>query len=735
MQEAGLGALWNSSLISDSYVSAATGPVVSTDLMMESRYMPAVPSSRIDLCFSVPFWKNSHLHHHGVRRVLDLVKSNAAARVSEAIKVRMARTSVASEPLTEALLCAEVRKFFQLGDDVSLETHGNLNAGEAVFIVNKADVLQYAVVPSASVRPEEYIIDTTGRVTDVIYGAAATKADIQFPMTVKTTGGTREINQLVFEALVDRSQSYANAVNTDSALKNAGWGKMGIEIEVFVLERATGRLSRYHGNEFTVGMHEEDVGGFYTVTEATQAMARLHLQIRQIFPEEHFMILVTASPPSQDLPDANVYVGSDFVTLDGESYGPYTAKTLGLSRNNYGAKTKLGQNILGDIAEAYGFESVQALLQTKNFGDLWASAATQVSFGHAHFYDQHLRRQVIEANEVINSTDVMTSAFVALADIATLSSPLFSCVVGRGLNNDVLRDTRFDMRLNLGTVDPLGLQEIGTPERAVKIIRENIIRRDSPSDRLPRAGVVGRSGQAVAHDIVRKRDEFLTHSNGIQMHSGRTESAGAGITTLQARTTMLAIKRVLQIVAKLATQHGMNVTDYMASKMEIDRDRLRFNPHEIVMEFNRMGPRSQLFTEFSNYFRMLLSHLGEDYPHAEDQTIQEALLGLAALSSEGNLDQLAQGIGTLGGAIRTEIIALRNRGYSDAKIAYIISIWIDLYATQEATFVAGLNPEALQRFTRREAGAGFRFQRPGVNTIEFPPELALTLVFDFRYLS
>jgi hypothetical protein len=381
------------------------------------------------------------------------------------------------------------------------------------------------------------------------------------------------------------------------------------------------------------------------------------------------------------------------------SVGKYNMVLDGFDANSIRtrAKNPRTRQVIEAIARRHGYDDAEELLQAFRDTRLWNTGA-----GHRHMgvlvYQDHKGRWKVDADLSNNVSLALDFKLGAVTEMLCASSPYDSDAIIE-IDGAVTRDSRFYMRNLMDTALPYNVPNssavVGKDAAAEVMSRgkegSNTLKRAWYTHTMPDG-----TRRYIAHGVSRNR--ATDDSKPQATH----ENTSNGASIIRARLQANAIDRYLKAIALLARANHQDTATFIAKKMGLDTETLLTGREEVIHEFMTQGTQSQAVQDYFTLMHRIFSTF--DIPEFSD----ERKIGLAIFANkgrgvvDGTLADLAQGRGTLGGALLP---------FAKSKMdAFTAASWVHAFESQEASFIKRAPRSQLMAYLTGRGG--FRFIPP-----------------------
>lgn len=664
-----------------------------------------------------------------------------------------------------AHMAARAFKSRKLGYAINTNEEGLPHLRNGIVVWNEDDPAQLVFV-----RPDRFVVhhckaDPKGRINKVVFGGPLGKQHVELTRLISAHNpiNAKSDNPLTnrLESRLDRYLTCLGRSDVSLATLDAegildGALNVGMEYEFWAIDPQSGELARIPHKELLWGLLEVDHGKHVDPALAARRMADSHLDILDIYPE--YLIVSQSTPPSSSplKTEVNIHVNS--------AIGRYVAATLPHLMDGYGPRSDESRQIRDQQARHHGFQHFEDMVNAINQDNIYdeddrnrhavaalhAVAAAHLNLGLPHVFFES-QGFLIDFEVARNTSNLAFSELGAVARMLTASGPYLT---GKAMTVDGLwvRDVREFIRNDAGTALPQN-QPIRDAAHFQEIVAWMIMG-PHKADRLSRAIVVNtqtdKDGNTVLvptyHGSGRWRVKRPRDNKDPQTRDGRIEYTGAGATAIRPKIQAMAIFQLLQTLAIIATYErykrqaagdsGAKEMDALSLAAELTgttTDTIWGDAEKAVKDFLLRGPDSSRAHELIERLKTLFTNMFQRYNLAALTDVRDiAMAGLKALKHEGDLQDFADGKGTLGGALIHYARQMDSRGrpkYSGLDIAHMVHAW-----QQQEAF-------AISRFTRRrllrylKGQRGFRYVPPSTSRHRPTDESDLSVTWDLNVVS
>lgn len=518
------------------------------------------------------------------------------------------------------------------------------------------------------------------------FGGAQDKNHIEHTQLVKPNPDSEQHIQVWAQAIMTKG-GLAEVTKDKRAL---GFDRDGFERECWVLNPRTKGLMRVYSIELLAGCVEVDDGNYTSLFDAAQGLAASRLQLESEYPG---LLITTTSVPFVGSPDDtrvnffNPSVGKYNMVLD-----PFDANSIRTR-----AKNPRTLQVIDAIAKRHGYDDADELLQAFPDTRLWNTGA-----GHRHMgalvYQDHKGRWKVDADLSNNISLALDFKLGAITEMLCASSPYDSDAIIE-IDGAITRDSRFYMRNLMDTALPYNVPN-PSATAGKDAAAEVMSRGKEGSNTLKRAWYTHTKPDGtrryIAHGVSRNR--ATDDSKPQATH----ENTSNGASIIRARLQADAIDRYLKAIALLARANHQDTTTFIAQKTGIDPETFLTGREDVIHEFMTQGTQSEAVQDYFAMMHQIFSTF--DIPEFSD----EHEIGLAVFANQGRgvadgtFRKLAQGTGTLGGALLS---------FATNKIeAFTAASWVHAFESQEATFIKTATPDQIRAYLTGQGG--FRFIPP-----------------------
>lgn len=572
----------------------------------------------------------------------------------------------------------------------SFVLYGNLQHGLNVFLAGSDHPLfVFSAEPDAPYRVSGFVFVQGGEdihIKNPKFGGAQGKQHIEHTQLVKPNAESERHVQAWAQAIMVKG-GLAEVKKDANAL---GFDRDGFERECWVFNPRTKSLMRVYSIELLAGCVEVDDGNYTSLFQAAKGLAASRLQLESEYPGlpiNTTSVPFAGSPYDTRVNFFNPAVGKYNMVLD-----PWDAWKI---RNR--PKDPRTLQVIEAIAQRHGYENAQELLQAFPDTRLWNTGAAHRHMG-VLVYRDHKGRWKVDGDLSNNISLALDTKLGAITEMLCASSPYDSDAVIK-VDGHVTRDSRFYMRNLMETALPYNVLNDSAAtgkEAAAEVMSlgkdgSNTIKRAWYTHKLPDG-----SRRYIAHGVSRNR--ATDDSKAQATH----ENTSNGASMIRARLQADAIDRYLKAIALLARANHQDTATFIAEKTGLDPKTLIDGREEVIHEFMTQGTKSQAVQDYLAMMHRIFSAF--DIPEFSD----ERDIGLAVFANQGrgvadgSFTDLAQGRGTLGGAL----VPFATSGMD----SFTAVQWVHAFESQEAPFIKRASHRQLMAYLTGQGG--FRFIPP-----------------------
>lgn len=532
------------------------------------------------------------------------------------------------------------------------------------------------------------------KIVPIKYGGAQGPKHVEQTMLVATNDRARTQMRHFIEA----EQRGRPLSELEKAGLSSGALRVGAEGERWVIDKETGELVCIYGVELLRGCDEEDDGHYIFVADAMNGFAQKRLAIAEQYPDA--LINSTSTSPTGSPQNTR----TNFLQPE---IGPYVVVTdlWDAQKIRERAKDPAALEVLTQIAHHHGFSDAATLLNTFPDTRLWNTAAKQFHVGPMNVYNPVTGLWEIDFDLAKNYQEVFNSELGAIFEMLCASGP-YSFDTPISLGGELVYDVRHFIRTIMGTADSLN-EFWRDAEHFKEIVADTMTQGRQGAHTLARAAFAHdpnkpdakkrQRRKAIGHGVARAR--YTTPEKPLGTH----EITAAGSAHILAGGRAFALAQVFAHIANLAYNEGKSAFSFIAEKTGITIEELKGNRHQTTQEFFKMGPHSEHAHTLLERLTTIISAFDFGAPELK-QAQHVALEALKIGLYDCNFDELANGKGTIGGAMRE----LAEAGYTARQAALVL----DAFERQEAQFWLGANPSEKEDYM--VGLAGFEFEWPDV---------------------